>query len=187
MCHKVNFIQQEQQCKSTYRPNPLINFLFRNNQTFHTIFASAMKQDYLVFPSMIGAQSGLIWSYDNATDINGFSEPIPLSVTADKCDNLTICLWYVSPLQSLNDSAGTQFALLGEWNKWTAVSQQRFRSIVTDTKKNEATITLEGASGEIVPVIVFHSVLQSITVNCSLSAVNGEARVVITPSNVVCS
>jgi hypothetical protein len=146
-----------------------------------------MKQDYLVFPSMIGAQSGLIWSHDNATDINGFSEPIPLSVTADKCNNLTICLWYVSPLQSLNDSAGTQFALLGEWNKWTAVSQQRFTSIVTDTKKNEATITLEGASGETVSVIVFHSVLQSITVNCSISAVNGEAQVVITPSNVVCS
>jgi hypothetical protein len=146
-----------------------------------------MKQDYLVFPSMIGAQSGLIWSYDNPKNINSFSEPIPLSVSANQCNNLTICLWYVSPLQSLNDSAGTQYALLGEWNKWTAVSQQRFTSIVTDKKKNEATIILDGASGEIVPVVVFHSVLQSITVNCSISAANGEAHLVITPSNVVCS
>jgi hypothetical protein len=183
----VNFIQQAQQCKFNYRPNPLINFLFRNNQTFHTIFASSMKRDYGVSPLMIGAKPGFIWSYDDPKDIRIFSEAIPLMVSAEQCHNLTICLWYVSPLQSLNDSAGTQYALLGEWNKWTAVSQQRFTSIMTDTKKNEATITLEGASGETVPVIVFHSVLQSVIVNCSISAANPEAHVVITPSTVVCS
>jgi hypothetical protein len=47
--------------------------------------------------------------------------------------------------------------------------------------------TLEGVFGETVPVVVFHSVLQSVIVNCSISAANGEARVIITPSNVVCS
>jgi hypothetical protein len=146
-----------------------------------------MKRDYSVYPSMIGGQSGVIWSYDNSNVVSTFDGANPVNVSSNQCNNISICLWYVSPLQSLNDSAGTQYALLGEWNKWTAVSQQRFTSIVTDIKKNEATITVQGAFGETVPVIVFHSVLQSITVNCLISANNGEAQVVITSSNVVCS
>jgi hypothetical protein len=146
-----------------------------------------MKQDYLVFPEMIGAQPGLVWPYNDPKDIRGFSAPIPINVMASECHNLSICLWYVSSLISLKDSADTQYALLGEWNKWTAVSQQRFKSIVTDTQKNEATITIEGVSGEIVPVIIFHSVLQSVTVNCTITATSSQAHIVVTPSNVVCS
>jgi hypothetical protein len=116
-----------------------------------------------------------------------FNDSIPLKVLADQCHYLTICLWYISPLQSLNDSTGIQYALLGEFNKWTAVSQQRFTSIVTDTKKNQATITVQGVPGEIVTVVIFHSVLLSVTVNCSISSVNGQAHVIVTTSNVVCS
>ena len=92
----------------------------------------------------------------------------PLNVSSHLCDILSICLWYASPLQSLNDSFGTQYALLCEWNKWTAVSQQRFTSIVTDTKKNEATITDEGVASEVVPAVVFHSTLPSLIVNCHI-------------------
>lgn len=138
---------------------------------------------------MIGAksQSAVIWSYNDSNVVTSFDDSVPLKVSADRCHNLTICLWYISPLQSLNDSTGIQYALLGEWNKWTAVSQQRFTSIVTDTKKNEATVTVEGVAGETVPVVVFHSVLLALTVNCPISAANGQARLVITPSNVVCS
>ncbi len=90
--HKVNFIQQEQQCKFISYSNHLTNFLFRNDQTFHIIFASSMKQDYGVSPLMIGAQWGFIWSYDNPKDIRTFSEAIPLIISADQCNNLTICL-----------------------------------------------------------------------------------------------
>jgi hypothetical protein len=146
-----------------------------------------MKRDYTISPSMIGGQSGVIWSYDKPDVATTFDDSIPLKVSANKCDNLTICLWYISPLQSLNDSAGTQYALLGEFNKWTAVSQQRFTSIVTDTKMNQATITVQGVAGETVPVVVFHSVLLSVTVNCPISTVNGQAHVVVTTSKVVCS
>jgi hypothetical protein len=96
-------------------------------------------------------------------------------------------LVYVSPLQSLNDPSGSKYALLGEWNKWTAVSQQQFISIVTDVTKNQVTITIQGVSSEIVPIVVFHSVLKSVTVNCTFSATNGQAQVVITPSKIVCS
>jgi hypothetical protein len=80
-----------------------------------------------------------------------------------------------------------QYALLGELNKWTAVSQQRFTSIVTDTQKHEASITIQGISGETVTVAVFHSVLLSVAVNCSISAANGQAHLVVTTSNIMCS
>lgn len=146
-----------------------------------------MQQDYLVFPSMIGAVSGLAWPYDNATDVRGFSAPIPIEITARKCHNLSICVWYVSPLQSLGDAEGTQFALFGEWNKWTAVSQQRFTSIDIDITNNRAVITLEGVADEVVPVVVFHSVLLSVTVNCRIAADNSPARVTVTTSTVTCS
>jgi hypothetical protein len=145
-----------------------------------------MKQDYLVVPSMISGQSGVIWSYDNSEVVSTFDDTNPLNVSSIQCHNLSICLWYVSPLQSLNDPSGSEYALLGEWNKWTAVSQQRFTSIITDVTKNQAT-TIQGASSEIVPIVVFHSVFKSFTVNCKISTMNGQVQVVITPSNIVCS
>ncbi|CAF2075690.1 unnamed protein product [Rotaria magnacalcarata] len=145
-----------------------------NNQTFFIVFASSMKRDYSVYPSMIGAKSGLIWSYDNSSTVSTFNENYPLDVSATKCNELSLCLWYISPLLSLNDSLGTQYALLGEWNKWTAVSQQRFISIMADTEKNQAIITVQGVSSEIIPVVVFHSTLLSVIVNCRISSINGQ-------------
>jgi hypothetical protein len=76
-----------------------------------------MERDYQVYPSMIGAQAGVIWSYDNATDVKTFSETTSLDVSASQCNNLTVCLWYVSPLVKFNDSPKVWYALLGEWNK----------------------------------------------------------------------
>ncbi len=144
-----------------------------------------MKNNFTIYPGMIGAESGVIWSYNNSNVVTTFDNSIPLKVSDDQCNNLTICLWYISPLQSLNDSSKTQYALLGEWNKWTAVSQQRFTSIIT--KENQATITVQGVQGETVPVVVFHSVLLSVIVNCPISTVNGQAHLVVTPSNIFCS
>ena len=163
--------------------------MFRNDQTFHIVFASMMKRDYTINPSMIGAisQSFVLWPYINASMVTTFNDAAPLKVSAERCDNRAVCLWYISPLQPLNDSIGVKYALLGEWNKWTAVSQQRFTSIVTDTTKNEATVTVVGVAGETVSVVVYHSVLLSLTVNCPISAATGQAHLVITPTNVVCS
>ena len=148
-----------------------------------------MKRDYTISPSMIGApsQSAVVWFYNDSKLVSTFDDSVPLKVSADRCHNLSVCLWYVSPLQSLKDSTDVQYALLGEWDKWSAVSQQRFSSIMTDTMKHEATVTVQGVSGETVPVVVFHSVLHSVTVNCPISAENGQAHLVITTSNVACS
>ncbi len=146
-----------------------------------------MKRDYLIYPSMTGAQSGIICSYDNSTVISTFNNSNPLNVSANQCHNSSICLWYISPLQSLNDVSRTEYALLGEWNKWTAVSQQRFTSIVTDTKKSQATILIQGVYSETVTIVVFHSFLKSVSVNCTISARNGQAQLIVTSSKVVCS
>ncbi|CAF3984657.1 unnamed protein product [Rotaria sordida] len=157
-----------------------------NNQTFHIIFASAMKRDYLIYPSMIEAQSGIIWSYNNANVVSTFDNTNPLNVLAKQCNDLSICLWYVSPLWEFNDSAKTKYAFLGEWNKWTAVSQQRIDSIVTNPEKTQTIITLQGERYEIVQLAVYHHSLPSSIINCQISPGNSVGQLVITPSDVFC-
>ncbi len=151
------------------------------------IFASAMKRDYTVYPSMIESESGIIWSYDNTQLISTFDDTHHLDVTASKCNDLSICVWYVSPLWQFNDAIHTKYALLGELNKWTAVSRQRFLSITTNTEKTQTTVVVQGAASETVPVVVYHGTLGSVTVNCPIPATNGVANLVITPTNAVCS
>jgi hypothetical protein len=146
-----------------------------------------MKRDYTVYPSMIGDESGIIWSYDNAQVISTFDDTHPVHVSSSKCNDLSICLWYVSPLWQFNDPGRTKYALLGESNKWTAVSRQRFVSITTNTEKMQTTIVVQGAASEVVSVIVYHSTLRSVTVNCPISTTSGHAILVITPTNAVCS
>jgi hypothetical protein len=158
-----------------------------DERTFHVIFASAMKRDYLVYPSMIEGESGIIWSYDNSQVTSAFDDSHALQVTASNCNDLSICLWYVSPVWQFNDPVYTKYALLGELNKWTAVSRQRFLSITTNIEKTETTIIVQGAASEIVPVVVYHSTLQTVTVNCTMSAAQGQATIVITPTTTVCS
>ena len=145
-----------------------------------------MKRDYTVYPSMIGAESGVLWSYDNAQMTSLFDDTHPVEVVANKCGDLDICLWYVSPSWQFNDPIRTKYALLGELNKWTAVSQQRFVSISTNAQKTQATIVVQGAPSEIVPVAIYHS-SRTVTVNCTISTVNSQANLVINPTNVVCS
>ncbi len=146
-----------------------------------------MKRDYTVYPSMIESESGIIWSYDNTQLISTFDDTHHLDVTASKCNDLSICVWYVSPLWQFNDAIHTKYALLGELNKWTAVSRQRFLSITTNTEKTQTTVVVQGAASETVPVVVYHGTLGSVTVNCPIPATNGVANLVITPTNAVCS
>jgi hypothetical protein len=165
----------------------MITYLFRDNHTFSIVFASAMKRDYSVYPSMIDGQSGIVWFYNNPTKISPLNDTYPLDVSAMRCNDLSICVWYISPLWQFNDPNKTKYALLGEWNKWTAISRQRFLSITTNTENTQTTIIIQGVTSEIVSIVVYHSTLQSVTVNCTISAENGQANLVITPTNAVCS
>ena len=156
-------------------------------QTFYVIFASAMKKDYPVYPSMIDGQSGIIWSYENIHLTSTFDETHPVEVTTSKCDDLSICLWFVSPVWHFNDPIETKYTLLGEINKWTTVSRQRFVSITTNTDKTQTTIVVQGITNETIPIGIYHSTLQSLIVNCTISSTSGQTNLVITPTSVVCS
>jgi hypothetical protein len=146
-----------------------------------------MKQDYLVYPSMIGAQSGIIVAGVDAGVPAVFDDSNPLNVSVNQCNNLTVCLWYVSPVWELNDVDKTSYALLGELSKWTAVSPQRFTSIVQDTEKNQITITVQGLLNEHI-TLVFLLLVQTVeVVTCWTSATNGQARFIITANNIACA
>ncbi len=164
-----------------------MKYLFRNEQTFHIIFASAMNRDYVVYPSMIGGESGIFWSYDNAQVVSTFDNTHTVDVSASKCNESAICVWYISPIWQFNDSQRTNYALLGELNKWAAVSRQRFLSITTNTEKTQTTVVVQGVASETVRLGVYHSNLGSTIVNCLISIENRQANLVITPINVVCS
>jgi hypothetical protein len=67
-------------------------YLFRNNQTFQIVFASAMKRDYAVYPSMIDSEPGIIWFYNNTEKTSIFNDTSPLDVSASRCNDLSICV-----------------------------------------------------------------------------------------------
>ena len=146
-----------------------------------------MQQDYSLNPLLIDAQSGVIWPYQNSSDLNVFDDQHPLDVSASKCNNATFCLWYLSPLWQFNDANNTKYALLGEFDKWTAVSRQRITSIDTDAGKTLTTIALQGAAGEIVNLSVYHAAVNVVNVKCPLSSDKGQGKLIITPSKVTCS
>jgi hypothetical protein len=131
-----------------------------------------MRRNYSVSPAMIGAQAGVLWSYDNPSIVWQFDDSHPLDVSTNYCNDSTFCLWYVSPLWAFADPKETQYALLGESNKWTAVSQQRFDSLTNNNEGTQTTIRLQGASHEVVQVSVYHSKLGSTAVKCLLSTDN---------------
>ncbi|CAF1203111.1 unnamed protein product [Adineta steineri] len=156
-----------------------------NGQTFHVIFASNMKRDYLVYPSMIGAQSGVIWSHDNSSVVLDFNDTNPLHVSANKCHDLSMCLWYVSPRIQL--TSDVSYALLGEWNKWTAISHQRIIEIDNQSINHIAIINIIGAPNETVSLVIYHSKLLFITVNCKILPDIGEVRITITTNDIDCN
>ncbi|CAF1317548.1 unnamed protein product [Rotaria sordida] len=155
-------------------------------QTFHIIFASAMKQDYSIYPSMIGGQSGMLWSYDDTTTILPFSDTNPLNISHCRCSVASMCLWYVSPLIELGDSE-IYYALLGEQNKWTAISQQRIISIANQPQNKIAIIRIRGAPGETVLMGVYHSDLKFITIGCSIPPDIDQIEIIISVADVICN
>ena len=146
-----------------------------------------MIRDYSLNPASIDAQSGVIWPYQNASNVTPFDDQHPLDVSVKDCDNRTFCVWYLSPLWQFSDANSTKYALLGESDKWTVVSRQRITSIKTDAGKTQTTVSLQGAVGEVVNLSIYHGVLNVVNVKCVLSSSTGEGQLVISPSNVTCS
>jgi len=146
-----------------------------------------MKRDYSLNPSLVNVQPGVIWSYENSSELKTFDNDHPLDISASKCDNSSFCLWYVSPVWQFNDANNTKYALLGESDKWTVVSRQRITSINTDATKTLTTISLEGSANEIVNLSVYHSAINIVNVKCAISSTTKQAQLIISPTRVSCS
>ena len=136
---------------------------------------------------MIDYQSGIVWFYNNTEEISIFNETTPLHVLSNQCDDSSICVWYLSPVWKFSDSMKTKYSLLGEINKWTPVSRQRFLSIEKNAENTETRIVIEGVKNEIVSIGIYHSIIKSSIVKCFVSNENGQVNLTITPTNVTCA
>lgn len=145
-----------------------------------------MKRDYILYPKTIGARSGVIWFFNDPNSMTDFNDHSPLHIAANKCNDTSLCIWYISPLIPLYDPLGYQFALLGESNKWTPVSRQRFVTIDADYEQWEITVTVQGVAGEVIHLLIYHSFFELITVDCPISSDNGQALLVVDLQNVIC-
>jgi len=146
-----------------------------------------MKRDYLVYPSMIGAKSGIIWAPDSLEEPTIFDDSKPLNVSASKCHNTTMCVWYVSPVWQFNDPDKFVYALFGDLTRWTGVSRQQIISIDKDFNNNNITITVQGFPNQLVRL--FFSVFINVEelVSCGTSDTSGQARFVVAPHKISCA
>ncbi|CAF0870990.1 unnamed protein product [Rotaria sp. Silwood1] len=159
-----------------------------NDKIFSIIFASSMRRSYSIKPSMIGSSDGIIWSYDNPYDIFKFDENHSLEISNKKCHFKSYCLWYSSPIFIFNDSLSTKYSFMGELNKWTFISQQRFTSLKINSQNTQMTIIVEGVNNEFVDLLVYHSKFESIIhVICHFHFNHLKAQVIINSTNVICS
>ncbi|CAF2091167.1 unnamed protein product [Rotaria magnacalcarata] len=160
-----------------------------NNQIFSFIFASSMKRNYSLIPSMIGSSpNGIIWSYDNPYEIFYFNEKNSLFISNKICNSTSFCLWYSSPIWIFNDSLSTQYSFMGEINKWTFISQQRFSSLTFNSQNTQMTILVQGVNNESAEILVYHSKFQSIIhLICHLSNNYLQAQLTINSTHVICS
>ena len=146
-----------------------------------------MKKDYFIYPSMIKAQSGIVWPYQNATNVFLFDDAHPLHIPSEKCHSSSFCLWYISPWWQFNDAHHTQYALMGELSKWTPVSRQRIHSIVIDVDQSQTAITIDGPPGDIVTMTVHHSGFGTRSIPCYVSPPTGQALMVIRWFDISCT
>lgn len=147
-----------------------------------------MRRNYSIIPSMIRSASGIIWSYDNPYDIFYFNENKSLFISSKLCNQTSFCLWYTSPIWSFNDSLSTKFAFMGELNKWTFISQQRFSFLKFNSENTQMTIIAKGIRNELIQILIYHSKFQSIIhLHCLISNENLQVQIIINSTNVYCS
>jgi hypothetical protein len=88
-----------------------------------------MRRNYSLIPSMIGSSSGIIWSFDDPYELFNFDENNQLFISNNTCNERLFCLCYSSSIWTFNDSLSIKYVFMGEFKKWTLISQQRFSSL----------------------------------------------------------
>jgi len=143
-----------------------------------------MKKDYVIYPSMIGVKRGIIYIDDYRGAVR-FDESHPLTIPFDRCHELNLCVWYVSPIWQLKDYP--LWALLTEGDKWAGISKQRFKSIVHDTENDQIIITAQGLFDEGVDLTLAQGLGGPTGVRCWTSSTNDTVRFILTTHGVDCA
>jgi len=146
-----------------------------------------MKRNYSIIPSMIGSSSGLIWSFDNPYELFTFDNNHPLQISKQICNDTSFCLWYNSPLWIFNDSQSTKYSFMGEINKWTFISRQRFSELNINSDNTQMTIIVHGVTNELVQLFIYHSKFKSIIqITCHFYNHKLKTQLIINSTNVIC-
>jgi hypothetical protein len=143
-----------------------------------------MTKDYVIYPSMIGAKPGAIFLDDGFSFPARFDESHPLTIPFDSCNELNLCVWYVSPTWQLKDYL--VWALLKDFSKWAGITKQRYKSIVHDTENNQIIITAQGIFNEPTRPIFTIGLDGLDQPSCWTSSTNDTVRFILTTDGVHC-
>ena len=146
-----------------------------------------MQRDYSLTPALLNVQSGLVWSYKNPAVVNVFDDNNLLAILKDNFAETSFCVFYLTPVWEFDVTYKSRYELLGETDKWTAVSRQRISGINIDSSQALVSVTIEGSTNEIVNLSVYNSVLSVVSIKCPILSTTGQARLVISPKMVTCS
>ncbi|XP_046547850.1 uncharacterized protein LOC124257765 isoform X2 [Haliotis rubra] len=137
---------------------------FGGDNKYGIILAADLKGSYNMTPCMAGYQgfpSSMVFPANNPNKIQPLTDSQPLTMSG--CTKADFCLFYVSPVLTIN---GKQVLIQGELDKWVPMSPQR----VTDINiAEDITISLTGAVHETVS-FWFNVDGKSSPVTCTLGA-----------------
>ena len=75
---------------------------------------------------------------------------------------------------------------MGEFDKWTPVSRQRFTSIVVDPKEKQAIATYQGVPNERIVIVTFYPPIAITYTSCFVNQ-NGTGWAIITSGIITCT
>ncbi|XP_067661072.1 uncharacterized protein [Haliotis asinina] len=137
---------------------------FGGENKYGIILAADLKGSYSMTPSIAGYQgfpSSMVFPANNPNKIQPLTDTQPLTMSG--CTKADFCLFYVSPILTIN---GKQVLIQGELDKWVPMSPQR----VTDINiADDITISLSGGVHETVS-FWFNEDGKSSPVTCTLGA-----------------
>ncbi|XP_046547852.1 uncharacterized protein LOC124257767 isoform X1 [Haliotis rubra] len=137
---------------------------FGGKNKYGIILAADLQGSYNMTPCMAGYQgfpSSMVFPAKDSNKIQPLTDPQPLTMSG--CTMTDFCLFYVSPVLTVN---GKQVLIQGELDKWVPMSPQR----VTDINiADDITINLTGAAHETVS-FWFNVDGKSSPVTCTLGA-----------------
>ncbi|XP_067661068.1 uncharacterized protein [Haliotis asinina] len=137
---------------------------FGGKNKYGIILAADLQGNYTMTPCMAGFQgfpTSMVFPANSPNKTQPLTDPQPLTMSG--CTMADFCLFYVSPVLTIN---GKQVLIQGELDKWVPMSPQRVTAI---NIADDITISLTGAAYETVS-FWFNVDGKSSPVTCTLGA-----------------